>query len=259
MRKISSKVVLAFFVSAVVIVGAFLYIQKFRSSREYVSPRVGDVVETIYGLGTVTADQEYHLRVAVTSEVRKLFVQEGHTVAKNTPLIRLDDNTFKSPLDGVVTRIAFKEGELVAPQVPVLTVTNLARLYLEVSLEQQSTLRVKRGQPVYISFESMRNEKLTGEVATIYPRENQFIVRVEIKDWPAMNILPGMTADVAILVGEKKQVLLIPVKSIIAGQATRRRDGRNEKIRVKLGSMDGEWAEVLSNDLLPSDQILVRH
>jgi len=79
-----------------------------------------------------------------------------------------------------------------------------------------------------------------------------------MKDWPEANILPGMTADVGILIGEKKQVLLIPLRSLVSGQVTRVRAGRHEKIRVKLGAMDEEWAEVLESDLLLSDQILVR-
>jgi multidrug efflux pump subunit AcrA (membrane-fusion protein) len=258
MKHISLKSVGIFFIVVIVFIVVGVGVQQYRSSREYVSPRLGDVIETIYGLGTVTADFDYHLRTGVAVGVKRIFVQEGSAVSKGDSLIQLDEILFRSPLSGVVTHIAFKEGELVSPQVPVVSVTNLEKLHLEVNLEQQSVLRVKKGQIVYISFESMRNERLKGQVTAIYPRENQFIVRVEMKDWPEANILPGMTADVGILIGEKKQVLLIPLRSLVSGQVTRVRAGRHEKIRVKLGAMDEEWAEVLESDLLLSDQILVR-
>lgn len=258
MTKVTLKSFGVIFGALILAAAVFVFIRKYQSSREFVSPRVGDVIETIYGLGTVTADQDYHLRTGVAVGVRKVFVQEGSPVSKGDTLIQLDDILFRSPLSGVVTHVAFKEGELVSPQVPVVSVTNLEKLHLEVNLEQQSILRVKKGQSAYISFESMRNERLKGEVTAIYPRESQFIVRVEMKDWPEANILPGMTADVGILIGEKKQVLLIPLRSLVAGQITRVREGRQEKIRVKLGAMDGEWAEVLESDVLPTDQILVR-
>lgn len=258
LNKLSLKTIGLFLLFLAISASAFVLVQKYRASREYVTPRVGDIIETIYGLGTVVADQDHHLRSAVAAEVRRVFVQEGAAVSKGDALVQLDEVQFKSPFAGVVTHIAFKEGELVSPQMPVMSVTNLQKLHLEVNLEQQSVMRVKKGQSVYISFESMRNERLKGEVTAIYPRENQFIVRVDMKDWPEANILPGMTADVGILVGEKKQVLLIPLKSLVAGQVTRERNGRKEKVRVKLGAMDGEWAEVIESDILPTDQILVR-
>lgn len=258
MNKLFLKITGYILISLTLAAVSFFLFQKYRVKQEYISPRVGDIIETIYGLGTVTADQDYHLRVAVAAEVRRVFVQEGSVVSKGEAIIQLDEVQFKSPFAGVVTHVAFKEGEVVSPQIPVLSVTNLKKLHLEVNLEQQSVLRVKKGQSVYISFESMRNERLKGEVTAIYPRENQFIVRVDMKEWPEVNILPGMTADVGILVGEKKQVILIPLKSLVAGQVTRQRNGHKEKIRVKLGAMDGEWAEVIEPDILPTDEILVR-
>ena len=258
MKYISLKSVGIFFIILIGLVGLVFSVNRYSSSREYVAPRLGDVIETIYGLGTVTADFDYHLRTGVSVGVRRIFVQEGSAVSKGDSLIQLDEILFRSPLSGVVTHIAFKEGELVSPQVPVVSVTNLDKLHLEVNLEQQSVLRVKKEQSVYISFESMRNERLKGKVTAIYPRENQFIVRVEMKDWPDANILPGMTADVGILIGEKKQVLLIPLRSLVAGQITRVRNGQHERIRVKLGAIDEEWAEVLDSDLRLSDQVLIR-
>ena len=162
-----------------------------------------------------------------------------------------------SPIEGTVTSVAYKVGELVTPQVSIVTVTNLEHLYLEVSLEQQSILRVKKGQSVSVSFESLRNEKCEGQVASVYPRDSQFIVRIELKTWPS-GVLPGMTADVAILVGQKTGVLLVPIRAILAGQVTRIRDGKKERIPIKLGVIDGEWGEVASENILETDELLAR-
>jgi hypothetical protein len=124
-------------------------------------------------------------------------------------------------------------------------------------LEQQSILRIKKDQDVFISFESLRNEKYQGQVYSIYPRDNQFIVRIELKNWPT-GVLPGMTADVAILVGKKNNVLLLPLRSIVAGQVIRIRNGKKEKIPIKLGVIDGEWGEVTSENILSDDELLTR-
>jgi macrolide-specific efflux system membrane fusion protein len=224
---------------------------------EKIRPRRGDVVESIYGLGTVAAEKVYHLRAGIALSVQKLFVAEGDFVKPSDPLIKLDENVMRSPIQGTVTSVNYKEGELVMPQVPVITVTNLTQLFLEVSLEQQSVLRIKKDQPVFVSFESLRNEKFEGIVESVYPRDSQFILHIQLQKWPT-GVLPGMTADVAILVGRKKDVLLVPLRSLVAGQLTRLRDGKKERIAVKLGIIDGEWGELISENVLETDELLVR-
>ncbi len=101
---------------AVFVAGYFIY--KFYNSEETFKPKMGHVVESIYGLGTVTADQVFRLRSGVTLDVRKLFVKEGDLVKPNDPLVQFDDNVMRSTIVGTVTAVAFKEGELVTPQVP---------------------------------------------------------------------------------------------------------------------------------------------
>lgn len=236
--------------------GFWLY-PKIFGITEIMKPRRGDVVESIYGLGTVTADKVYHLRAGIVVSIRKVFVREGDLVKPNDPLLQLDEHIMRSPIQGTVTSVAYEEGELATPQVSVVTVTNLDRLFLEVSLEQQSILRVKKDQPVLVSFESLRNEKFEGKVASVYPRESQFIVRIELEKWPS-GVLPGMTADVAMLVGKKSQVLLVPLRSIVAGQVTRIRDGKKERLPLKLGVIDGKWGEVTSDNINENDELVIR-
>ncbi len=222
-----------------------------------ISPRVGEVVEAIYGLGTVVSDRVYNVRSGLTLQIRKIMVSEGDIVKPGDVLLQLDQNSFRSPISGTVTHIAFREGEIIPPQVPIISVTNLEALYLEVSLEQQSVLRVKSGQKVAVSFESLRNEKVEGKVTRVYPRDSQFIVRIEIGKWPD-GVLSGMTADVAIEVGRKADALLVPVRALVAGQITRVRAGKQERVPVRLGVVDGEWAEVLGENLKKDDQVMVR-
>lgn len=234
-----------------------LFIYRSRTDLEKIHPQRGEVVETIYGLGTVSADRTFNVKAGIAAAINRVFVAEGDKVKRGQTVVQLDSSLLKSPIDGTVTKISFKQGELVAPQVSILTITNLEYLYLEVSLEQQSILRIKEGQPVSVSFETLRNEKYSGAVKTVYPRENQFIVRIELPGWPS-GVLPGMTADVAIIVGQKENVLLIPAKSIASGKITRLRNGKQEKVAVKLGVINNEWAEVVSDNISENDEIVVR-
>jgi multidrug efflux pump subunit AcrA (membrane-fusion protein) len=222
------------------------------------SPRRGPVVEAVYGLGTVVAPRTFQAKLGVSRIIRKVFVKEGDVVRAGQALIQLDEgDAVKAPFAGTVTLVSQHEGEIVFPQAPTVTLADLTERHLEISLEQQSVLRVKSGQKAWISFESLRNERLEGAVSSVYPRENQFIVRVDPERFP-VGVLPGMTADVAIEIGRKENALLIPLRSIAAGQATLLRAGKRLKVPVKVGVVDGEWAEVVSGDIAPEDQLLVR-
>lgn len=235
---------------------AFVFLRGAGNS-SLVKPRIGNVVESIYGLGTVTADQLYRAKAGVSVQIRDLPVIEGNQVKAGQVLARLEESVIRAPFAGTVTEVAFKAGEIVPPQVSILTLTNLDLLYLEVSLEQQSVLRVKPGLAAQISFESLRSEKFEGRVKAVYPRSAQFIVRIELERWPP-GVLPGMTADVAIKVGEKQNILLLPVTAISGGKVTRVRGRSREKVEVKLGVVDNLWAELVSGDVREGDELVAR-
>lgn len=221
-------------------------------------PRIGTVIEAIYGLGTVVASQTYQVKTAINQGITEIYVKEGDSVTAGSPLLKFDDTrVIRAPFAGTVTSIPFKRGEILFQGTAGLTLVNLLHPFLEVSLEQQSVLRIQRGQPAVVSFESIRGERVDAKVESVFPRDSQFIVRVRLDKIPA-GILPGMTADVAIEVGRKENVLSIPFRSISSGRVTIRRNGKRLKQTIEVGVVDLEWAEVKSGDILASDEILVR-
>jgi membrane fusion protein, macrolide-specific efflux system len=221
------------------------------------SPKTGRVVEGIYGLGTVNADQVYTAKTGVSLQLQQIPVKEGDQVKEGDVLARFEESAVRAPFSGTVTQVAFKAGEIVPPQSPVLTITSLDRLYLEVNLEQQSVLLVSPGKAATVSFESLRGQRFNGKVKNIYPRDSQFIVRIEMDAWP-QGVLPGMTADVAIEANSKENALLIPVKSVDDGKVELVRDGSRTSADVKLGTVTGDWVEVAAGDVRPSDQLVLQ-
>lgn len=155
-----------------------------------------------------------------------------------------------------MTNIAFNENQYVFPQQVVIRVEDLSTKYIEVSLEQQGALRVQPGQPVRIVFESIRGEVLKGKVAAIFSRNEEFLAHIEVT--LADNILPGMTADVAIEIDRKEKALLIPLSSVADGRVKIIRDGDRKIVKLKIGNIDGNWAEVLEGDVTVSDQVIVK-
>jgi membrane fusion protein, macrolide-specific efflux system len=228
----------------------------FRASNgETTTPRRGPILEAIYALGVVKASQVYTLKLGVAAFVAEIPVSEGDLVRKGDVIARTDSTVFRSPLSGVVTQVSDVTGGTVMPGLALLTITDVSGKYLLLSLEQESVLRVKRGLKAEISFESLRGEKLHGTVTRIYPSDNQFFVRIDVDHFPD-NVLPDMTADVAIEVERRENALLIPATAVRKGMVRRRRDGRVEETPVRVGVADGEWAEILEG-LDPDDEVLL--
>jgi multidrug efflux pump subunit AcrA (membrane-fusion protein) len=214
-------------------------------------------VESVYGIGTVTARHTYDLKVGVTGTLSHLYVHEGDNAAKGAPLVSfLDGQLVRAPFTGVVTALTYKEGETVFPQIPVLSLTDLKDPYVVVSLEQSGALRVKAGQAAFLSFENLRDQKITGKVTSIYPKDGQFFVNIEAPGLPTQ-VLVGMTSDVAIQVAQKDDVLQVPLVAVAQGKVKLVRNGITKSVPVKLGAMDGTWGEVLDGDLTPEDTLVL--
>ncbi len=241
-----------------ILAGVFGAVHYFKErSITLISPKRGPIVEAVYGLGKVKAEKQFEIKLGVISTVERIFAKEGDHVEKGAPLIEFQTGTlFRAPFEGTITWVGFQQNETVGPQVSVMKLEDLSQWYIEVALEQQGAMRVKRGQAVRVSFESLRGELTKGVVQSIFPREGEFLVHVKLEELPAQ-VLPGMTADVAIEVSEKSDALLIPVSSITNGRVLVEREGKRIPVQLHIGTVDGTWAEVLDDALLVSDQIVV--
>lgn len=64
--------------------------------KQVVTPQRGDVVEAVYGLGTVKSEENFSAKAAVTSSVDEFFVSEGQDIKKGQKLLQTDQgpNTF---------------------------------------------------------------------------------------------------------------------------------------------------------------------
>ncbi|HMW04906.1 MAG TPA: HlyD family efflux transporter periplasmic adaptor subunit [Leptospiraceae bacterium] len=240
---------------AIIIIAIFSYLFLFKKQNT-AKPQVGPIVEAIYALGTVKSDDIYNLKLGITSGLTKLYVTEGDLVEKGQKLIATESSDFTSPIAGTVTRIYLDKGETIMPGISVLTVMDLNKTFVQVSLDQSSALRIRKDQKAELSFENLRGSKLIGKVKKVYPSDGQFIVRLETDSLPE-GILPGMTADVAIEVAKRDNVLLIPANAIHRGQVRIKRKGKVEVVSVKIGAVNGELAEILEGGIFADDEIFL--
>lgn len=221
------------------------------------NPVKGNIVEAVYGLGIIRSENTYHAKAAIVNSVEKFYVNEGQDVKKGESLFITDQGSiYKAPFEGKITEIPITVSENIFPQTLILTLVDLKNLYLEVSLEQQAAMRLKKGLKAEVSFEFFRNNKIYGVINSIYPRNDQFVAKVLLEQWPE-GILPGMSADVAFEIARKQNVTLVPTKAIANGHLVIKRDKKKLKLKVLVGIADAEKTEVLSPELFTSDEIII--
>jgi membrane fusion protein, macrolide-specific efflux system len=233
----------------------FLFIRSRNTGPNVIgSIKRGTIIEAVYGIGTVTPNHIFNVKVGQAGAVKAIFVREGEDVVKGQKLLSFEGVLFKAPFAGTVTSIPYKAGETVFPNLPLLTMQDQRDLYLVVSLEQQGALRVKAKQRASISFDSMRDRKFTGSVRSIFANDNQFLVHIEVDQLPP-EVLPGMTADVGIEIGRHENTFIAPIAAINGQKLRLVKNKVIEEVDVGLGVVDGESIEVKSDLLRDGDLV----
>ena len=218
----------------------------------------GNIVDAVYGIGTVTGRSVAEEHGQLIATIGDLYVKEGDSVHRGDRLARIDTLTYKSPFDGVVNYLPFKVGENIFVQLPALVVTDLSDRYIVVSIEQQGALRVRPGQKAKLSFDTIRSQNYDGVVKSVYSYNSNFLARIDITSLPP-EILPDMTADIAIIIQEVKDALIMPVSAYENGFVWVKRGHMIPmKTAVTLGVIDGTMAEIKSGEVSPGDSLMIR-
>lgn len=249
--------IVGIFFVIILVLTSYFFIRSNQSDR--LSIVRGSLVEAVYALGTVKPVESFSLKFGIAASIREIFVEEGQTVSKGQALLTNDSGiTFRSPFNGTLTKLNVSKNETAMPGLPLLEIQNLKEVYISVSLDQESALRVKPGQVVQLSFESIRGNVYKGNVERIYPSNGQFLVRIDASELPH-GILPDMTTDVAIEVSSKENVILVPLVAVDRGKIIRFRDGKREKLEIRIGAINSEFGELLQGDLKEGDEVLVKN
>ncbi len=135
-----------------------------------------------------------------------------------------------SPIDGVVSRLQVREGEMVVigiqnqPGTTLMTVSDLSGVNAEVKVAEADVLRLALGQTARVTLDALPVQPFTGRVieigASALPtigtgaaaREFRVVIRL---DAPTVALLPGMTCDAEVLVAQKAGVVTVPLQSVV--------------------------------------------
>jgi HlyD family secretion protein len=194
--------------------------------------------ETARAEAEAAAAQKASAEAAIDRARRTLEAATGRVAAATAQVRRTSDLVAKtaimSPMDGTVTRLRVREGEMVVvgiqnqPGTTLMTISDLSAIDAEVKVAEADVLRVKVGQPAAVTLEALPGRTFTGQVVEIgasalptttaaAAREFKVVVRL---DQPEPGLRPGLTGDAEIITAQLTDVLTVPLQSAVLRQTS---------------------------------------
>ena len=172
---------------------------------------------------------------------------------------RLDQATLKSPIDGVISALNVEVGEVVgvAGQ-PAAVVVDLSKYHIDITVDEIDIAKVKVGQEVNVTLDSLPGVEVKGRVVRISPTSRlvngvvSYDVRVDVASTDA-ELRSGMTANASIVLDRREGVLLAPNWALRRERNTgktyltvRTNDQQVREVEVKTGLRNDAFSEILS-------------
>ncbi|MBU0740712.1 efflux RND transporter periplasmic adaptor subunit [bacterium] len=183
----------------------------------------------------------------------------------------LSKTVMTAPFDGVVLDIEAEVGEWISPSPPgvfippVIDVIDPRALYVEAPLDEADVGRVVVGLPVRVTMDAFRDRPFAGTLTYTSSfvettKEQNRIQTVEAEftggDLPA-NLLPGLSADVEVILDARDDVVRVPSYALLEGGRVLVVVGDElVSVDVETGLRNWEFTEIIAG-LEPGDRVVV--
>lgn len=177
----------------------------------------------------------------------------------------LAESKIKAPFAGVVTEVRATAGDQVQPGQIIMVIADVGSLEIRSTVTEQDYPLLKVGQRAEVFFDAAPDATPDAKIARIVPQRlaegdrTLFPVFITVKDMPK-GLAVGMTADAAIVVDERTDVLTLPREVVKTGGNGRAVvdvwvNGRTEQRTVEVGLRGDSTAEILAG-LREGDEVV---
>ncbi len=142
----------------------------------------------------------------------------------------LSKTVYNSPIDGIITSLRVEEGEIAMigtmnnPGTVLMTIADLSVMEVEVDVDETDVISLSLGQKADIRIDALPDRVLQGKVTEIgssalqkavtTEESKDFKVVVTLED-PPESLKPGLSASADIITAERKDVLAVPISSLV--------------------------------------------
>lgn len=167
-----------------------------------------------------------------------------------------------APISGVIASRSIKAGNFVQINTPIMRIVDVSRLEAVLNVPERELATLKAGLPVRLNVDALPGKSFTGVVDRVAPvvdsGSGTFRVVCAFADGGLLR--PGMFGRIRIDYDQRADALVVPRAALLEDESDPAvfvvRQDKSMRVPVKLGYLDGEWAEVRSG-LRPGDQVVV--
>ena len=129
----------------------------------------------------------------------------------------LDRAKLVSPISGTVYAVNYNVGDIASST--AVSIVDLSQIQVKVTVAEVDVASIKLGQTAQLTMDALPGLTYTGTVAAINPVGSissgvvNYAVIVKLND-PDGDVLPGMTANLAIQISRHDNVLLVPIRAV---------------------------------------------
>jgi len=166
----------------------------------------------------------------------------------------------RAPFAGVLAKRPINVGDYLSPGTPVFTVVEMSRVKVVVGLDPTEGLLLKKGMPARVSVKTIKGPLARqAKVHLVRPLADATTRRVEVElavDNRDLMLKPGVVAQVEIPLAAAEPRLLVPADAVVELLGRRYvyvvRDGKAQRVEVKLGVSTADRVEILPRGAVPA-------
>jgi RND family efflux transporter MFP subunit len=187
---------------------------------------------------------EQQLKLEQVENQNEIDSDENALKVKNRQLEKM---TITAPFDGVVSQVLARPGDLIGGNAPIATVISTSRTVVA-RISEENFAGIRIGQKATVRFLTYGDETYSAEVSKILPVADPATQRYEVFlkiDLPLERLVPGLTGEVSIVVGEHDNALIVPRRALFGSNLYVVNNGRVRLRKVSVGYVGLNEAEIL--------------
>lgn len=248
-----------------------LQIEQLTSERDAAKRRVEIGSPTLYKLtndkdALATSEQNFKngtLTLSDLEKARRLVKQteqqlETENLSASQSLVRIESDlkvarrnlermTIRTPVDGIVTQLYTREGDLINPGQPLVKIITSTRI-VEVKISEENFSGLKVGQKASVRFLSYGATLYPARVDKILPdadpQTQRYVLYLSVQMDPKL-LVPGITGDARITIDERDNATVVPRRALFGRNIFVVQNGRVELRTVETGFVTADVAEII--------------
>ncbi len=179
---------------------------------------------------------------------------------------KLDDAVLKSPIEGIISKVNVKIGEVVtAGGESVISLISASKFQIEVDIPEADIGKIDLGNPVVIILDAFQEEFWPGQIAEMEPAETliEGVVYYRVTvifDEIDERVKSGMSADANIETDKRENALFIPYRAIVYKEGKKMvrllEDEEIKEVEVETGLKGGKGEIEVVSGLNVGDKVI---